>query len=211
MIRHFMRWFFRMLYHPFAWTYDAVAWVVSAGRWNDWVRSAAKLVQGPTVLELGHGTGHLQARLLQEGFDVYGLDKSRQMGRLAGRRIRGAGFTARLSRGDARALPYPSGAFQTVVATFPSEYIVEPETLSEICRVLTPGGRLVVLASSVFTGPGLLDRTLALLFRITGQAAPFGVDFDPLEPFTEAGLQARLQWIEAKNSRLLFVIADILP
>ncbi len=206
-----MRWFFRMLYHPFAWAYDAVAWTVSTGRWNDWVRSASALVNGPRVLELGHGPGHLQARMLAEGISAFGLDESRQMGRMARQRIQSRGFIPRLARGDARALPYPDGFFQTVVATFPSEYIVEPETLSEIRRTLSPGGRLVVLASSMFTGPGLLDRALALLFRLTGQAAPFGADFNPLEPFEDAGLSAKLQWIEAKNSRLLFVIAERQP
>jgi len=161
------------------------------------------------VLELGHGPGHLQVRLMENGLSVYGLDESRQMGRQAARRISQQGFTPRLVCGDARALPYPAGSFQTIVATFPTEYIIHPDTLREIRRTLAPGGRLVVLASAVFSGPGLLDRALALLFRITGQAAPpFGSDADPLQPFLDAGLQAALHWVEAKNNRLLFLIAE---
>ncbi len=208
MIRKFMRWFFRLLYHPFAWGYDAVAWTVSAGRWVGWVQSAATLVEGPNVLELGHGPGHLQARLMEMGLRVFGLDESRQMGRLARQRIRQHGFEPRLTRSDARAQPFPAGHFQTIVSTFPSEYIIQPGTLNEIRRVLVPGGRLVVLASTVFTGPGLFDRSLALLFRLTGQSAPFGAEFDPLEPFQKAGLKANLQWVTAKNSKLLFIIAE---
>ncbi len=204
-----MRWFFYLLYHPFAWGYDTVAWMVSVGRWVGWVRLAASMVHGPNVLELGHGPGHLQVQLMENGLSVYGLDESRQMVRQAARRISQQGFTPRLTRGDARALPYPAGSFQTIVATFPTEYIIQPDTLSEVRRVLAPGGRLVVLGSVVFSGPGLLDRALALLFRITGQAAPpFGSDADPLQPFHDAGLQAALKWVETKNSRLLFLIVE---
>ena len=35
-----MRLFFRLLYHPFAWTYDGVASAVSMGRWKRWVLAA---------------------------------------------------------------------------------------------------------------------------------------------------------------------------
>ncbi len=208
MLRVIMRWFFRMLYHPFAWSYDVVAWIVSAGRWNGWVATAKDVVEGPAVLELGHGPGHLQLHLIKKGLSTYGLDESDQMSRQALRRITQHGFTPNLSRGDVRALPFPAKSFQTVVATFPSEYIIAPETLGEVKRVLAPGGRLVVLASAVFTGSGLLDRSLALLFRITGQSVPFGSNFDPLDPFQAAGLRAEIRWLEAKHSRLLFVVAE---
>src|SRR5687767_6312726 len=39
LMRRFMRVFFHLLYHPFAFTYDLVAAVVSFGQWKNWGRS----------------------------------------------------------------------------------------------------------------------------------------------------------------------------
>lgn len=207
-LKSFMRWFFYQLYHSFAWTYEAVAWIVSAGRWNDWVSSALPLLEGPNVLELGHGPGRLQLGLAARGFTGFGLDESPQMGALATRLLTRSGASPRLVRADARRIPFPAGSFQSVVATFPSEYIFHPDTWSEIWRVLAPGGRVVVLAFVWITGRSLLDRALALLFRLTGQVPPAGPGFAPPVLPKEAGIQARLHWQETSNSRLLFLIAQ---
>src|SRR6266545_6817971 len=64
----FMRLFFRLLYHPFAWSYDLVAATVSLGRWKGWVKTATGLLTGPRVLELGFGPGHMQTYLVESGF-----------------------------------------------------------------------------------------------------------------------------------------------
>ncbi|HMO60265.1 MAG TPA: hypothetical protein PKC19_23175, partial [Roseiflexaceae bacterium] len=47
-----IRWSFTRFYNEFAWTYDAVAALVSAGQWHAWARSPAALASG-TPLELG--------------------------------------------------------------------------------------------------------------------------------------------------------------
>jgi SAM-dependent methyltransferase len=54
-------------------------------------------------------------------------------------------------RARAEALPFPPSCFDTVVSTFPSEYIIEKATLAEISRVLRPGGRLVVVPAGWIT------------------------------------------------------------
>jgi SAM-dependent methyltransferase len=54
-------------------------------------------------------------------------------------------------RARAEALPFPGACFDSVVSTFPSEYIIAPATLSEIRRVLRPGGRLVVVPAGWIT------------------------------------------------------------
>ena len=51
--------FFHLLYHQLAWAYDAVSAAVSLGRWQDWGAAALPFVNGASVLELGHGPGHL--------------------------------------------------------------------------------------------------------------------------------------------------------
>ena len=209
MIVRFMRWFFRLLYHPFAWTYDMVAATVSLGRWTRWVHSAASLLQGPQVLELGFGPGHLQAHLLKEGWDVVGLDESMQMARQAAGRLARGGLSPRLARGLAQALPYPSASFDCVAATFPTPYIIDPDTLGEIWRVLRPGGRLVVLMIAWITGESLVERAVRLVYRVTSETPPD--DWDPaqaLEPYIRAGLEAQIQFTEPPGSKLLFIIAE---
>ena len=74
---------FQLLYHEFAFTYDAVAWLVSLGQWQAWGRTALDRVRGLRVLEIGHGPGHLLIALARSGRRPIGIDLSPQMIRLA--------------------------------------------------------------------------------------------------------------------------------
>jgi ubiquinone/menaquinone biosynthesis C-methylase UbiE len=199
-----LRLFFRLLYHPFAWTYDMVAAIVSVGQWRSWVLSVAPDLVGPRILEIGHGPGHLQARLWMDGRQVYGLDESRQMGWLARNRLLRNGLTPFLVRGLAQALPYPAGSFQQVVATFPSEYIMDPQTLGEIYRVLVTGGEAVLLLLAWITEKRWYGRLAAWLFRVTGQA-PIHWDDRNLEAFQRIGFQSRAEQVVFASSVLLIV------
>jgi ubiquinone/menaquinone biosynthesis C-methylase UbiE len=209
LITGFMRQFFRLLYHPFAWTYDWVAGAVSLGRWKQWVLASQALIRGDRVLELGFGPGHLQEKLLAEGRFACGLDESWQMVRQARGRLARRSLAPRLARGLAQNLPYPSGAFHTVVATFPTLYIVDPATLAEIGRVLAPDGRLVVLMSAWITGRSFKERFLQQVFRATAQVPPDDQDISEfLGPYQAAGFQASLRFTELPGARLMFIIAS---
>jgi ubiquinone/menaquinone biosynthesis C-methylase UbiE len=211
-IRCFMRLFFYLLYHPFAWSYDFVAWTVSLGRWKDWVTSVLPYIQGTRVLELGHGPGHLQRILLDLNLLVVGLDESRQMGLLVKNRLEHAGYTqSKLTRGLAQSLPFSAGSFDTVVASFPSEYIFDMQTLAEAHRVLNNGGRFLVLPAAWITGQKLMERFAAGLFRVTGQVPsdPVEVISERLkEPFAEVGFRVKIERVEVKSSLVLTVIAE---
>lgn len=188
-----------------AWTYDWVAALVSLGMWNEWIKTVLPYLEARRTLELGHGPGHLQAELLQKGYPVTGLDLSPQMSRQAARRLRKKGFQPRLVRGRAQALPFPEATFQRVLATFPSEYIIDPHTLTEIARVLAPGGQAVILAFAWITGNKVIEKAAAWLFRITGEAPEWEDRF--LEPVRKAGFQVHIDWIELKSSRLVIILA----
>lgn len=208
-IARFMRLFFRLLYHPFAWGYDLVASTVSLGRWNQWVLAAADLLPGPRILELGFGPGHLQAHFHKAGKPLFGLDESWQMARQAQRRLAKANFQARLSRGLAQRMPFASASFNNVVSTFPSPYIVDSDTLSEVWRVLAPGGRLVVLMGAWITGSSPSERFMRTVFQVTGQSPEENVDIvEFLEPYQKAGFQASIRFVEKPGSRLMFILAS---
>jgi ubiquinone/menaquinone biosynthesis C-methylase UbiE len=205
----FLSLFFDLLYHSFAWTYDCVAAVVSLGNWPRWVECALPHVSGRT-LEIGFGPGHLQVSLARKGLSAYGLDESRQMVRQAGHRLSREGLPKRLVRGRAERLPFPKARFDSVVATFPSEYIFSPLSLAEIRRVLVPGGRLVVIPSAWITGSRPLERLAAGLFRITGQSPRIVAELPEAvkKRFETAGFLVRSELVELKNSRVLVVLAE---
>ena len=103
----FLRFFFYLIYEPFAWSYDLVAWVVSLGRWKNWVFSTLPELPGPRVLELGHGPGHLQLALNKKGVYVFGIDRSAPMGRIAHKRLHSGQIIPNLVRATAEHLPFP--------------------------------------------------------------------------------------------------------
>ena len=165
-----MRVFFRLLYNPFAWTYDWVARIVSLGMWNDWILCVIPFLHGDPILEIGHGTGHLQLALLEIRSAIFGLDSSTSMGTITRKRLQQNNKSYMLSRGTASLIPFPDNCFASVVATFPSEYIANPRTLEEIWRVLQEDGCLVVLPYAWITGKHWLERIAGWLFQVTGQA-----------------------------------------
>ena len=207
LILFLLRPIYYLLYHQFAWTYDGVAALVSAGRWNDWVRTALPRLRG-RVLEIGYGPGHLQLAMSGAGLQPYGLDESRQMARQAGRRLRRAGLRPGLTRGLAQGLPFRAAAFDSVVATFPSDYIFDRRTLAEIARVLAPGGELVVVGSAWPTGRHPWAMLAGLLLRITGQGAPMQA-FIPgvLDRFREGGFRVRQEVVAAPGGQVLMFLA----
>lgn len=157
-------WLFERLYDELAWSYDLVAALVSQGYWFAWIRAALPAVQGQYVLELGCGTGHLQAALARTAISHTGVDLSRPMLAQARRRLRRAGLNLRLLRANALELPFGSNTFSDVVATFPAPYIMQPATLAEIRRVLRPGGQLVIVDGGVVHSTGLYTAAIALLY-----------------------------------------------
>ena len=202
-MRHFMRFFFHLLYHPFAFAYDLVAWTVSFGHWQDWVFSIFPLIEGTRLLELGHGPGHLQRLLLDRGLSPFALDESSQMGRIAKRRL---GSGQRLTRSLTQSLPYASASFDTVISTFPSEYIFDPRTLAEVKRVLINDGRLIVLPAA-FPSNGFLKW----LYKVTGES-PEALD-DALKerlrkPFIEAEFSVEVRVVELRSGRLMIVVGN---
>ena len=201
-MRAFLRFFFRLLYHPFAFTYDLVAATVSFGRWRDWILEVIPFIAGTRVLELGHGPGHLQRVLLSQGLIAVGLDESPQMGRLAKRNTDGS---ARLTRGLAQALPFASGSFDTIIATFPTEYFVDPSTLEEVKRCLDNGGRFVVLPAAMPRNP-----LLSWLFKFTEQAPAEALKIvrERLEkPFLQADFHVETHVLDLQSGRLIVIVA----
>ncbi|GAB3591502.1 class I SAM-dependent methyltransferase [Angustibacter peucedani] len=100
-------------------------------------------VAGQRVLDAGCGSGPLTAALRDAGAVVTGVDISSAMVELARRRL---GEDADLHVADLDApLPFEDDTFDVVVASLVLHYLEDWTTaLSELHRVLRPGGRLVL-------------------------------------------------------------------
>lgn len=210
-----LRLFFRLLYHQFAFTYDLVSAAVSFNRWKNWVVSILPFIDGNCILEMGHGPGHLQRQLLSRQLTVVGMDESVQMGRLAKRNLTRSALSKSLpdiaytkislTRGVSQQLPFQNEVFDTIVATFPTEYVTDPRTLAEVKRCLASGGRLVVLPVAFPKNP-LLDW----LFRVTHQSPVEALEVVQArlkEPFVAAGFRTEIRMLDVKSGLLLIVLA----
>ena len=109
---------------------------------------ALALIPAPLVIDVATGTGRLpRAVLRQPAFDgrIIGLDLSRRMLREAVRRT--AQFADRLTYiwQDAQDLPFDDDTFDAVACLEALEFTPDPrKVLSELLRVLRPGGVLLV-------------------------------------------------------------------
>ena len=200
---YLVRTFFQLLYHQLAWTYDTVAWIVSLGSWQKWIQSTVQYLNGPKILEIGFGPGHLQVSLQQKKVWVVGIDESRQMAMLTQNKLARRGFLGTLVRGDAERLPFTSESFDQVVMTFPSEFILNLTAISEFMRVLVKGGSAVLLPMAWITGRKPLERFVAWVNQITGEAPKW--DPSILEPLMQAGFDVRWNLIDYSRSRIVVI------
>jgi SAM-dependent methyltransferase len=93
---------------------------------------------GERILDLGCGDGKLTQRIIDAGAIVTGIDASAEMVAAASAR----GVNAQ--QGSAELLPYPGHAFDAVFSNAALHWVRgQDEMLSEVHRVLRPGGRFV--------------------------------------------------------------------
>ncbi len=215
-----LRFGFRLLYQELAWTYDAISWLVSFGAWRDWQLAALPYLQGPRVLEVGHGPGHMLLALHAAGFQVTGLDLSSQMGTLSRRRLQQAGLQIPLLRGVAQNPPFRSKTFDAVLATFPTDYVLAEETLAAVQRILGDNGRFVIVPQARFSGRSLPERFIEWLYFITGQRyQPYALPETEAEAqetrwkaikqsFVEAGFMLQIETVTLEGSQVTVMIAE---
>jgi ubiquinone/menaquinone biosynthesis C-methylase UbiE len=193
---------FQQFYTTFAWTYDAVARVVSFGEWLEWGSAAIPFVpREGRVLEIAHGPGHLHLALRQQGFDVVGMDLSRQMGRLLQERFRKSGLPPPLHiRASALRLPFAGEVFTSAVSTFPAGFIFQHDCLNDVHRVLQPGGRFVIVPGAAFRTEGISTEAVKFAYRVTGQGETSADAVQPL--FEGAGFAFESHIVQTKRANV---------
>ena len=167
----------RAMFDRIAGVYDLMNGVMTAGMHHRWRSRAADLARvgpGSRVLDVATGTGDLAIELASRGADVVGMDFSAEMLTIARRKAE----QIRFEQGDAQALAYPDGSFDAATVGFGARNFGDlRQGLSEMARVVKPGGRVVVLEITTPTKPPLssffslwFDRLVPALGKVAGDS-----------------------------------------
>jgi len=158
--------------------YDVTNAILSGGNETLWRAATVKAVApvaGERVLDIACGTGTSTAALAKRGATVIGLDFSAGMIAEAKRKRPKLQFV----EGDAQDLPFGGEEFDAVTISFGLRNVKDPHrALSEMYRVLKPGGRVVVTEFSTPTVPiaraaysGYLRHVLPRVAKVTSSNA----------------------------------------
>jgi SAM-dependent methyltransferase len=152
------------------------------------------------LLEIGLGYGTVSQRLAEAGFAYHGLDIAAGPVEIVRERLRRLGGTAveeRVAQGSALEIPYPDASFGHVVTIGCLHHTGDlPRAVSEVHRVLRPGGTAMVMLynhhsfrrlglrwKKLRTGRGVDDQAdrerAAYDFNEAGEAAPETVFVTP--------------------------------
>ena len=206
----------RAMFDRIAGVYDRMNSVMTAGLHHHWRRRAADLAAvgpGGRVLDVATGTGDLAlelARRVTPGGSVVGADFSERMLDLARDKVAAqrladrspAQVEVRFESANALALPYPDDSFDAATVGFGARNFSDLEAgLSEMARVVRPGGRVVVLEITTPTGPPLstfldvwFDHLVPLLGRIAGDADAYNYLPQSVRRFPGPDALAALMW-----------------
>lgn len=168
---------FDRYYSRFARAYDAFVKLLPI--WRNWLRHALPELIGERVLEVSFGTGYLLTQYANR-FESFGIDYNRRMATIASGNMKKRGIVASLQVGSVEAIPYQDASFDAIVNTMSFSGYPDGElALSEMRRVLKPGGRLVMidinfpangswpgtLVTKAWQSGGDLVRDMGQLFR----------------------------------------------
>lgn len=110
-------------------------------------RIAGGLPQGSRVLEVAPGPGYFCIELAKLGsYAITGMDISHTFVKMAQQKAAEAGVKASFVQGSASNMPFPAGSFDFLLCRAAFKNFAQPvPALKEMCRVLTPGGRGVLI------------------------------------------------------------------
>jgi demethylmenaquinone methyltransferase/2-methoxy-6-polyprenyl-1,4-benzoquinol methylase len=126
--------------------YDRANMFASFGQWNRWrnrMLTLADPMPGERVLDVCAGTNAIGIGLLEKEpeLEIQAIDRSEAMQRVGRERARERGFDIESTIGDVHELPFPDEHFDIVTLQWASRHLRVVDVLSEVRRVLRPGGR----------------------------------------------------------------------
>lgn len=178
----------RAMFDRISGVYDRMNQVMTAGLHHRWRERAADLADPPAggrVLDVATGTGdlafELAGRVGPEGH-VVGSDFSEQMLDLAREKAADRDTaTVRFEWANALELPYPDDVFDAATVGFGARNFGDlGQGISEMARVVKPGGKVVILEITTPVKPPLstfygiwFDRIVPVLGKFAGDDAAY--------------------------------------
>jgi demethylmenaquinone methyltransferase/2-methoxy-6-polyprenyl-1,4-benzoquinol methylase len=209
------------MFDRIAHVYDLLNSVMTAGLHHGWRQRAADLAAvgpGDSVLDVATGTGdlaiELRKRVGPEG-RVVGSVFSERMLELA----RGKTSDVDFEHGNALELPYADDEFDAATVGFGARNFSDlARGLSEMTRVVRPGGRVVVLELTTPTRPPLswfyrlwFDRVVPLLGRAAGDSEAYTYLPNSVRRFPDGrGLAAAMTAVGLVRVRWLLTAGGII-
>ncbi len=160
------------------------------------------------VLDVGCGVGQVVQRLIDAGYEANGVEVSEP------NIVKAKQVSDRCRLYDGRSLPFDDATFDSVGALNVLEHVEEPEAfITEIVRVVRPGGKVVLSSPNFFRAIGFRDyhpsmRGLGNKFRNWRRLRakrrliatdPGAVRFDRMEPIVREPFQPDDDAIVATN------------
>ena len=147
----------RRLFNSIASDYDRLNHILSLNIDKGWRRKAVKEIadkDSPVkVLDVACGTGDFTieiAKKVSAGSEVIGVDISEGMMEIGKEKMLKAGVTAEMTVADCESLPYDQNTFDRIAVGFGVRNFEHLDLgLREMCRVLKPDGKLVILELSL--------------------------------------------------------------
>ncbi|NKC32394.1 class I SAM-dependent methyltransferase [Falsiroseomonas selenitidurans] len=176
------------------WGESAGAWIASQGEEGDYGRRfvldapmLARVAAAPVraALDVGCGEGRFCRLLRARGIAATGIDPTEALLEEARRRDPGGDYRP----GRAEALPAPDAAFDLVVSYLSLIDIPDAAAgITEMARVLAPGGRLLIANLNPFFTAGMPDGWVR-----RGEATHFAID---------RYLEERAEWVGWRGIRI---------
>ncbi len=156
----------RSLFAGISADYDRWASLLSFGEYTRWhqrlIDRLAPAVSSPGahVADVATGTGAVAMAIVERyGANVTGIDQSPDMLAEARRRLDESGLGERITlvEGQAESLPLETASMDALTHTYLLRYVDDPAaTLTELARVIRPGGVMASLEFGVPSGPAYL-------------------------------------------------------
>ncbi len=123
-------------------------------------RMAQGLSSGARVLEVAPGPGYFAIALAKLGnFQITGIDVSKTFVEIARKNANDAGVSVDFQQGNASRMPFADDSFDLILCRAAFKNFSEPvQALSEMQRVLRPGGRAVIIDLRRDTPRSEIDR-----------------------------------------------------
>ncbi|MBI9042989.1 MAG: class I SAM-dependent methyltransferase [Anaerolineaceae bacterium] len=130
-------------YSQFAGLYDRVIRVLPF--WKRWLKSVLPFIEGSKVLEVSFGTGYLLT-LFAAKYETYGIDYNATFVHRLEEKLKSKGLHAEIKQANVENLPFENDYFDTIINTMAfTAYPDGEKAMSELNRVLKPGGKLLLV------------------------------------------------------------------